>query len=96
MKLYVQFVPDHVEWLEPYAMQGIANWAFCVIVCITVSLLTPTPRPEQVTDQLTVNWRRLNIFSDLGERWYTSVITWWALFVAVILALFILFSGLFF
>jgi SSS family solute:Na+ symporter len=95
MKLYVQFVPDHVTWIEPYSMQGIVNWAFCVVVCITVSLLTPPPRPEQVTDQLTFNWQRLNIFSDLGERWYTSVVTWWGLFVVLILALFILFSGLF-
>ncbi|MBI2481075.1 MAG: sodium/solute symporter [Planctomycetia bacterium] len=95
MKLYVQFVPDHVAWLEPYSMQGIVNWAFCVVVCITVSLLTAPPRPEQVTDQLTFNWQRLNIFSDLGERWYTNVVTWWGLFVVLILALFILFSGLF-
>ena len=95
MKLYVQFVPKHMAWLEPYSMQGIVNWAFCVVVCITVSLLTPPPRPEQVTDQLTFHWRHLNIFSDLGERWYTSVVTWWGLFVLLILALFILFSGLF-
>ena len=95
MKLYVQFVPDHAVWLEPYAMQGIVNWACCVVICITISVLTPPPRTEQVTDQLTVNWHRLNIFSELGERWYTSVVTWWGLFVVVILALFILFSGLF-
>ena len=56
MKLYIQYVPDHVQWLEPYAMQGIVNWGFCVIVCVIVSLSTPAPRPEQVTDQLSFNW----------------------------------------
>ena len=96
MKLYVQFVfLAHPVWLEPYAMQGIVNWAFCVVVCIT-SLLTAPPRPEQVTDQLTVNWHRLNIFSDLGERWYTSVVTWWLIFVLVTVGLLLTFSGLVF
>ena len=95
MKLYVQFVPGHAAWLEPYSMQSIVNWAVCVAVCIAVSLMTPPPRPEQVTDQLTFNWHRLNIFSDLGEKWYTSVVTWWGLFVVLVLALFLLFSGLF-
>ena len=95
MKAYVQFDPDHVVWLEPYSIQGIVNWAFCVIVCIAVSLLTSPPRPEQVTDQLTFNWKKLNIFTDLGDRWYNSVVAWWALFVIIILALVALFSGAF-
>lgn len=94
MKLYVQFVPDHPLWIEPFAMQAIINWGFCVAVCIGVSLATSPPRPEQVTDQLTFNWQHLNIFSELGEPWYTSVVTWWALFVIIILAIFLLFSGL--
>lgn len=96
MKLYVQFVPDHLAWIEPYSMQGIVNWAFCTVVCIVVSLMTAPPRPEQITDQLTFNWRKMNIFSDLGDRWYTSVITWWSLFVFLILALILVFSGLYF
>ena len=94
MKLYVQFVPDHWAWIEPYSMQGIVNWAFCMVVCIAVSLVTAPPRPEQITDQLTFNWRKMNIFSELGEHWYTSVITWWGLFVILIVALILAFSGL--
>ena len=94
MKLYVQFVPGHAMWLEPFAMQGIVNWAFCVVVCIAVSLATPPPRPEQVTDQLTFNWHKMNIFSELGDRWYSSVVFWWGLFVVITLAIFALFSGL--
>ncbi len=93
MKLFVQFVPSHPLWLEPYAMQGIINWAVCAVTCIGVSLATPPPAPDQVTDQLTFNWRRLNIFDDLGDRWYTSVVTWWGLFVLAIAALIAVFSG---
>lgn len=94
VKLYVEFVQCHVTWLEPYAMQAIINWALCVVVCIVVSLATAPPRPEQITDQLTFNWHKLNIFGDLGETWYTSVVFWWAIFVGIIVVLFATFSGL--
>jgi len=91
----IRLAGNHPAWLEPYAMQGIVNWGFCLILCIVVSLLTAPPRPEQVTDQLTFNWRKLNIFSDLGDHWYTSVVLWWGLFVAIITSLVFAFSGLF-
>ena len=66
MKAYIQFgpairealpaVPPHPLWLEPYSNQSAINWAFCVVVC-TVAAPLP-PRPEQVTDLLTFNWRK--------------------------------------
>ena len=95
VKIYVQVFPGQLPWLEPYAMQGIINWAICMVVCVAVSLMTPPPRPEQVTDQLTFNWHKLNIWDGLGDRWFTSVTFWWALFVVSILALLITFSGWF-
>ncbi len=104
MKVYVQFedpiqefapfVPDSPSWLAPYSMQAVLNWGFCVVVCVVVSLLTPPPPPDRITDQVTVNWSKLNIFGDLGDRWYKSVVTWWGLFVLLIVAVFVLFSGL--
>ena len=103
MKVYVQFdagiqawlpfVPDHPAWLAPYSNQAAINWCFCMVACVAVSLATPPPRPEQVTDQVTVNWRKLNLFDNLGTRWYTSVVTWWLLFVLAIAALLAIFSG---
>jgi len=95
MKLYVQYVPAHPLWLEPFAMQGIINWAVCTVVCIVVSLATAPPQLEKVTDQLTINWSKLNIFTETGNHWYSSVVFWWALFVLMIGALFVAFSGLF-
>lgn len=94
MKLYVQFVGSHPLWIEPYANQAAINWCFCMVICIMVSLLSAPPRPEQITDQLTFNWRKLNIFEGLGAHWYTSVVTWWALFVLAIIVLLLVFSGL--
>jgi SSS family solute:Na+ symporter len=101
MKVYVQFSEAWLgsappAWIEPYANQAAVNWAFCMVVCTVVSLLTAPPRPEQVSDEVTVNWRRLNIFANLGAHWYTSVVTWWLIFVLVTLGLLATFSGLVF
>ena len=93
IKLYMNFAAETPPWLAPYANQASINWLFCLAVCITVSLLTASPRAEQVTDQLTFSWRKMNILGGLGDRWYTNVVTWWGLFVVMILALFVLFSG---
>ena len=49
-----------------------------------------------MTDELVFNWRNLNVFSGLGDRWYTSVVTWWLLFVFTIVTLVLIFSGLVF
>ncbi len=86
--------PDWLLWVRPFAMQGILNWGVCSVVCVVVSLVTRRPRPEQVTDDLTICWRRLNILGDLGEHWYGHVVLWWALFAAGTIALAVLFSGL--
>jgi len=96
VKLYVKHVAEHPAWIEPYANQASLNWLFCMGLCIAVSLVTPPPSPEQISDQVTINWRRLNIFDNLGRHWYTSVVTWWLLFVVVIAALLTVFSGLMF
>jgi solute:Na+ symporter, SSS family len=92
MKLYVEFVPDHAQWIEPYAMQALTNWIFCTVLCIVVSLATGRPPPEKVTDEITFNWRKLNILDDLGDRWYKSVVFWWLLFVGIVLSLVITLS----
>jgi SSS family solute:Na+ symporter len=93
MKVYVQYAANPIPWIVPYAMQSIVNWTFCAIVCVGISLLTARPRPEQVTDQLTFNWSRLNIFQGLGSHWYTHVVLWWGLFVLLIGGLVVVFSG---
>jgi len=96
LKVYVQYVPNHVKWIEPYSMQAIVNWGFCAIVCVSISLLTKPPRPEQVTDSLTLSWRHLNIFKNLGTHWYNHVLLWWGMFAAIILTLIVIFSGKFY
>jgi SSS family solute:Na+ symporter len=95
MKVYVQMVPNHIEIVGPFGNQAIFNWMFCVVVCAAVSLVTPPPRPEQVGDDMTINWTKANILGGLGNHWYTSVILWWGIFAAIVFSLIIFFSGLF-
>ncbi len=94
MKVYVEMDPGHFRWLEPYSMQAMVNWTFCTILCVAVSLLTPPPPAEKVSDDITFNWRALNIFDGLGGPWYKNVVFWWLLFVGIIVGLVILLSPL--
>ena len=97
IKIYVELatvIPDWLLWIKPFAMQGIVNWVVCTILCAVVSLLTKRPSPEQVTDEVAINWRKLNIFSELGTHWYDHVALWWGLFVAGTMVLLLVFSGL--
>ena len=96
MKIYVQYVPSHPAWIEPFPNQAILNWLFCTVVCVVVSLMTAPPRPEQVDQSLMIDWKSLRLGEDLGTRWYNSVITWWLVFAGLIVALAIAFSGLVF
>lgn len=91
LKIYLQYAPAPPSWLVPFQMQAIVSWALCVIICVVVSLLTEKPRPDQITDSLTINWKKINIFNDLGDKWYKSVVLWWLIFVLLIAALIIIF-----
>ena len=81
-------------WLGPYANQGVLNWAFCMVACTLLSLVTAPPRPEQIGDDLTFNWRRLNLGGDLGHPWWRNVTFWWALSVAAMAAFIVIFGVL--
>ena len=94
IKLYVRFVHSHPMWIEPYEIQSIFNWAFCVAVCVIVSLLTKPPEPHKISDTLTLNIHKFNIFTGLGEKWYSNVVLWWGIYLVIIILLIILFSDL--
>jgi SSS family solute:Na+ symporter len=74
----------YAPWLAPFAMQSAVNWGFCMVLCAGLSLVLAPPRPEQITDDLTFNWRHLNIGGDLGTRWWNNVTVWWAGSVAIL------------
>ncbi|MBN2090509.1 sodium/solute symporter [candidate division KSB1 bacterium] len=91
IKIYIESFA-HPAWIEPYANQGVIMWAFSMIVCTVVSLLTEPPHPDQITDDLTFNWKKMNIGGGLGEKWYKNVTFWWAISM-VLMFLFIFIFG---
>jgi SSS family solute:Na+ symporter len=94
LKILVNYGGESVPaLLKPYEMQSIFNWIFCVIVVVSVSLLTKPPEPEKITNNLTFNIGSLKVKEDLGNNWYSSIILWWLIFVFLILSLLTLFSG---
>ncbi len=85
-------------WLESgtaFTLRSVYNWAFCVVVLVALSLFTPPSPPEKTTDDVTINWRTLAAFKNLGTPWYRNVGLWWALFAVGIVACYAAFSGLF-
>ena len=53
MKMYLVFWPDIfgqsvLNLIQPFSNQSILHWAFCVVVCVVVSLMTAAPEPQRV------------------------------------------------
>ena len=95
--LFLEFVVFKY-WLESgtaFTLRSVYNWLFCVLLMFLLSLVTPPAPPEKTTDEVTINWRTLAAFKDLGSPWYRNVAFWWALFVVGIVGCYIAFSGLF-
>lgn len=78
--------------VSPFAMQGLIVWAFGMIVCTISTFLTGNPDPEQVTDGLTMNWKKINIGGELGDKWYNPVTLWWALSFATMVLFIVIFG----
>ena len=95
--LFLEFVVFKY-WLESgtaFTLRSVYNWLFCVLLMFLLSLVTPPAPPEKTTDEVTINWRTLAAFKDLGSPWYRNVAFWWALFVVGIVGCYMAFSGLF-
>jgi solute:Na+ symporter, SSS family len=75
-------------------VRPIIVWVFCVLFMAAVSLLDAPPPPECVTDDLTMNWKKIGIFGGLGKPWFRNVLFWWLVFVACIGVCYVAFSGL--
>jgi SSS family solute:Na+ symporter len=83
---------DMPSWLVPFYNQAAMVWIFSVLVCIVVSYITNPPSAEQVTDKLVINWQKINIFNDLGDKWYKSVVFWWVVLTLLVVSLILAFS----
>ena len=80
------------NFIKPYGNQGLVVWAFAMIVTTISAFITPKPAPECITDDLTFNWKKMNVGGGLGTKWYNSVLLWWAICFALMIVFMILFS----
>ena len=92
MKVAVSMFPDTLAWLSPYNNQGFINWAICFVCCWTLSWFTPGSPADKLSEDLVINWSKLDFFAESGEKWYTHVFFWWLLFLCIILGIFFYFS----
>jgi solute:Na+ symporter, SSS family len=93
MKAYVQFVPSHPAWIEPFLNQAAVSWSFCTVVCIVASLATKPPRPDQVTAALVFDTKNIGKAESENRPWYTSVMFWWLVFAGLAATVILTFSG---
>ncbi len=92
-RMILGFVDIPFKWLQAYEMQAIFTWAFSMIICIVFSLLTPAPPAEKVKASLVLDFKKLNLRTVVAKKWYQTVFFWWGLYVLLLLALFVIFSG---
>jgi len=96
LKIFLKNSANHPLWLDSFPNQASILYLLSISTCVIVTFATRPPRPEQVTDTLCMNWRKMNIFSNLGDRWYKSVVFWWLAYSIVIGLLMLYFTGIFF
>ena len=63
-----------------------------MVLCVVISLITAPPRLNQVTDELTFNWKKFNFGGDLGGAWYKNIVFWWAVSFAGMVGFMIIFG----
>ena len=80
------------DWMIPFANQGMLVWAVCMITCAVSAVLTPAPSEDQVSADLTFNWKNMRLSEGLGNHWYSSVTLWWAIAIIMMFGFVILFS----
>lgn len=98
LKLYADLLPGPLEYtpwkyMTTFPIQALSTWMISMVVCIVGSLMTTPPLPEQVSDSLTFNWKKMNVGGELGKHWFSNVAFWWILSM-VIMFLFIYIFGI--
>jgi len=86
---------QHFGTALPFTVRSIFNWVFCALLMVVISLATAPPPPEKIGDEMTINWRKLTTFKNLGHPWYRNLGFWYLAFAGGIIACYLIFSGLF-
>jgi hypothetical protein len=89
----VQPLWDAIGWLTPYKRayqhSALLSWIVCMVVMVSVSLMTRAPAPEQV-DRVIWNRSYLKLPPDLQRIYggWKDFRIWWVLFVATVLSIY--------
>ncbi|MGQ1891354.1 SLC5 family protein [Thermophagus sp. OGC60D27] len=80
------------SFIKPFANQGLIVWGFTSAVVLIMGAITPPADEKNVGEGLVFNFRKINLGGGLGKKWYNSVLLWWGLGFAMMIAFMLIFS----
>ena len=94
--IFIETVVFKYWWPDAsaFTLRASITWFACVFFMVLVSLLDSPPPEGKANEETTLNWRKLNIFADLGKPWYRNIALWWVIFAGGLVVCYVVFSGL--
>jgi SSS family solute:Na+ symporter len=93
--LFLQFYLFRLPALAPYANylhRAVIAWAFCMVVMITTSLLTPAPSPEKTKGIIwSLSYAPLPPAERKRYRGWKDLRIWWLIFISIVLGIYAFF-----
>lgn len=93
--LFVQFYLFRLPLVAPYANylhRAVISWAFCMVVMISISLLTPAPAPEKTRGIIwSPGYAPLPPSEQARYSGWKDLRVWWLLFIGTVLAIYAFF-----
>lgn len=91
--LLAESTTPFAQFIKPFGNQALTTWAFAMLVCAVSALVTPPATPEQTGEGLIFSFKdRKALTAGLGTRWYDSVLFWWSVAFAGMIAVVLFFS----
>lgn len=91
--LLAESTTPFAQFIKPFGNQALTTWAFAMVVCAVSALVTPPATPEQTGEGLIFSFKdRKALTAGLGTRWYDSVLFWWSVAFAGMIAVVLFFS----
>lgn len=86
---------DLAKFVRPFGNQALITWAFTMLFCSVLALITPPAKPEQTGEGLVFSFKdKRALAAGLGTRWYNSVTLWWGVAFGGMVVLVLIFSVL--
>src|SRR5260370_3769020 len=90
--LFLQLYLFGLPALAPYANslhRAVIAWAFCMVVMITTSLLTPAPSPEKTNGIIwSLSYAPLPLAEQKRYHGWKDLRIWWLIFISIVLGIY--------